>query len=221
MGIEEPRIRPGQGREIGRLDALAASVFGRAQGTGPLNLFLTLARHRALFRGWLAFAGALMLRGLLPRADAELVILRVAHNCSSEYEWRHHERLAQSAGLTAEEVARVRAGALAPGWSDRQSALLQATDELHEHREIRDFVWPRLRSTLDDRELIELCMLVGHYEMLAMTVASLRIQPDEPRAGAASSISGRLLKRTLARRNRAHGVAGAALPQAVAAERTL
>ncbi len=31
---------------------------------------------------------------------------------------------------------------------------------------------------LDDLELIELCMLVGHYEMLAMTLNSLAVEPD-------------------------------------------
>jgi alkylhydroperoxidase family enzyme len=35
-----------------------------------------------------------------------------------------------------------------------------------------------LAGELDDVELIELCMLVGHYEMLAMTLSSLRVEPD-------------------------------------------
>jgi len=32
-----------------------------------------------------------------------------------------------------------------------------------------------------DRELIELVMLVGHYDMLATAITTLRIQPDGPR----------------------------------------
>jgi hypothetical protein len=31
---------------------------------------------------------------------------------------------------------------------------------------------------MSDAELIELCLLIGHYEMLAMTLKSLRIEPD-------------------------------------------
>ena len=42
-----------------------------------------------------------------------------------------------------------------------------------------------LERELTDVEAIELLMLIGHYEMLAMTIASLRIAPDEPRASAA------------------------------------
>jgi NAD(P)-dependent dehydrogenase (short-subunit alcohol dehydrogenase family)/alkylhydroperoxidase family enzyme len=174
------RIPPGDRAAIGTLNHLIVSAIGRAAGTGrPPNVFTTLARHRALFRRWLVFAGGLMPGGVLPRADTELVILRVAHNCGSEYEWRHHERIGRAAGLTAEEIARVRHGAGARGWSARQAALLAATDELHERRELSDEGWAALSAALSETERIELCLLVGHYEMLAMTLASLRVQPDE------------------------------------------
>ena len=39
-----------------------------------------------------------------------------------------------------------------------------------------------LREELDDREAIELCMLVGHYDMLATVLGTLRVQTDVPRA---------------------------------------
>ena len=109
------------------------------------------------------------------------MILRVAANCDSEYERRHHERLARRAGLTADEIARVAAGPGAAGWSERDATLLRAVDELHADRRISDGVWARLAAERSDADLIELCMLVGHYEMLAMTIESLRIQPDERR----------------------------------------
>jgi alkylhydroperoxidase family enzyme len=35
-----------------------------------------------------------------------------------------------------------------------------------------------VRAHLSETELIELCMLVGHYEMLAMTINSLGIEPE-------------------------------------------
>jgi alkylhydroperoxidase family enzyme len=144
----------------------------------PPHVFTTLARHRRLFRRWLWFAGALMPRGILPRRDTELVILRVAHNTGSEYEREQHEKIGRDAGMSAEEVARVREGADAPGWSGRQAVLLEATDALHANQWIGDELWVRLRAKFDERELIELCMLVGHYEMLAMTLNSLRVRPD-------------------------------------------
>jgi alkylhydroperoxidase family enzyme len=173
-------------------------VFARAAGavTGgdPPNVFTTLARHRRLFRRWLWFAGALMPGGLLPRAETELLILRVAHNCGSEYEWGQHERLAVAAGLDSQEVERVRHGHGAAGWSRRQELLLRAADELHAERTISDSLWAELRPLYSDRELIELCMLVGHYEMLAMTLNALAVQPDRLQEGRPPALA-RLLRR--------------------------
>jgi alkylhydroperoxidase family enzyme len=174
-----PRIGPGDRSQIGVLNHALARALGAAAGGGPPNIFTTLGRHRGLFRRWLRFAGALMPGGRLPRPDSELVILRVAHNCGSEYEWRHHERLGALSGLSGEEIARVREGAGAPGWTPRQVLLLRAADELHSPaRTISDDLWAALSAELDERELIELCMLIGHYEMLAMTLNALQVEPD-------------------------------------------
>ncbi len=160
------------------MNAALVWVLGRATGGKPPHIFTTLARHRGLFRRWLWFAGALMPGGKLPRAESELVILRVATNAGSEYEWGHHERLGRRAGLSETEIARVREGPEAAGWSPRQRLLLQAADEMHAEGEIGDQLWAGLAAELDQVRLIELCMLIGHYEMLAMTLNTLRVEPE-------------------------------------------
>src|SRR3954462_2449351 len=117
-----PRIQPGTRAETGILNALIARAIGVGAGTtGPPALFTTLGRHRRLFRPWLRFASRLMPGGKLPRRDAELVILRVSELCDCPYEWAHHERIALRFGLTTADVARVREGADAEGWSERQT----------------------------------------------------------------------------------------------------
>jgi AhpD family alkylhydroperoxidase len=199
-----PRIRPGNRREIGFVNHGIARALGVATGGPPPNLFTTLARHRRLFRRWLRFAGGLMPGGTLPRADTELLILRVAHNTSCEYEWRHHEHLGRLSGLDADEIERVRQGADAEGWSPRQAVLLRAADELHAHRRLSDATWDGLRPLLSDRELIELCLLVGHYEMLAMTLNSLQVEPDEVPLGRAAPAT-RLVRSVVNRRQGQHG----------------
>jgi alkylhydroperoxidase family enzyme len=200
----DPRIRPGTAREIGRVNYALARLIGAATGGGPPNVFTTLARHRRMFRRWLRFAGTLMPGGILPRADTELLILRVAHNSGCEYEWRQHERIAAIAGLGAEEIGRVRQGPAAAGWTPRQTLLLRAADELHEARTLSAGLWSELRPLLGEAELIELCMLVGHYEMLAMTLNALAVEPDELPANSPSRIA-RLLQRALAARGRGKG----------------
>lgn len=202
MSARRPaRIEPGGRREIGWLNLAIVKLLGVAVGGEPPHVFTTLARHRGLFRRWLWFAGALMPGGRLPRDESELLILRVAHNSGCDYEWIQHERLARRAGLTADEVARVRDGAAAAGWSSRRALLLRAADELHADGCIGDELWAGLSRELDEVELIELCMLVGHYEMLAMTLRSLDVQPDRmPDAHGSPSRTARMLQAIAARR---------------------
>lgn len=187
--MNAPRVAPGTLREAGPLAWAVARIGGRASATEPLHLFLTLGRHRRLFTGWLLFAGRLMPRGILPRRDTELVILRVAHLRDCEYERAHHLRIARRTGLTDADIERVAAGPFAAGWSPRQQAVLAAVDHMHSHGDLDDERWAGLRAHLGERECIELCMLTGHYEMLATTIAALRIQPDQPSAASRSSES--------------------------------
>ena len=211
MSERSPRIAPGASRDIGPLNSLIVRAIARGGGmSSPPNLFTTLARNRRLFRAWLIFAGVLMPRGSLPRADTELVILRVATNARCDYEWRHHERIATRAGLTAEEVWRVIDGPDAAGWSPRQSLLLRAADELHQRRELSGEVWAGLRDELSDKQLIELLVLIGHYELLAMVINTLRIEPDpSPLAGPGRSGDGRLVGRRVLITGAARGIGAA------------
>jgi AhpD family alkylhydroperoxidase len=180
MEADGPRIGPGNRRQLGWVNFAIAKIAGVATRGEPPRIFTTLGRNRRLFRRWLWFAGALMPGGKLPRTDTELVILRVAHNAGSDYEWSQHERMARRAGLSEEEISRVRTGPEAPDWTERQALLLRAADEMHEQRRIGDGLWAELSRHLDEVLLIELCMLIGHYEMLAMTLNTIRVQPEQP-----------------------------------------
>jgi alkylhydroperoxidase family enzyme len=162
-----PRIPPAGRDELGLVNALIARVSARFAGTTrPLNLFTTVGRNRGLFRRWLLFAGALMPRGGLPRRDTELVIL-----------WVYHRRMGLAAGLTAEQVEAAAGGGPGP-FSPRQELLLCAVGELHRDDAISAETFAGLRSELSDRDFVELCMLAGHYRMLAGLINSLAIEPD-------------------------------------------
>lgn len=176
-----PRIAPGGWRDVGPVVAGFSRIAGRVTGTEPPALFLTLGRHRGLFRGWLHFAGRLMPFGRLPRRETELVILRVATLNGCEYEFSHHARLGARAGIGPAELERVVVGPEADGWTARERLLLTATDELHRDRDLGDDTWALLRAELDEPTCIELLLLVGHYEMLATTLMTLRVAPDRER----------------------------------------
>lgn len=176
-----PRIRPGRLREVGLAIWGFSRLAGRVARTRPPALFLTLGRSRRLFWGWLHFAGRLMPGGRLPRREVELVILRVAHLCGCAYEFGHHRRLARRVGVSAADVERVVAGPDADGFTARERALLAAVDMIVERRDLDDATWSELRRHLDEPLTIEFLLLVGHYQMLATTINTLRLEPDPAR----------------------------------------
>jgi AhpD family alkylhydroperoxidase len=179
--MTEPRVRPGTTRETGLLPQLVARLTGRRFGLRPIGLFLVLGRHRPLFRTWLPFSARLLRGTTLRRREVELVILRVALLRDCAYELDHHHRLGRRVGLDERDLADLRIGSTAPNWPDRERALLAAVEELHHDRDLTDETWTTLREHFPERAAIEVCLLAGHYELLATTITALRIPLDKPR----------------------------------------
>ncbi|HKX69644.1 MAG TPA: hypothetical protein VJM75_00365, partial [Acidimicrobiales bacterium] len=94
------------------------------------------------------------------------------------YEWTQHARIAAAAGLTADEIERARHDAGDPAWAPSDALLLHAADELHEQSCLSDASWAALAERYDERQLIELPMLVGHYHLIAFTLNSLGVQVE-------------------------------------------
>ncbi|HMD51521.1 MAG TPA: carboxymuconolactone decarboxylase family protein [Solirubrobacteraceae bacterium] len=164
-----PRVRP-------TLEARGGAISARL---GDNNIFPTLARHPDLFAAWLPFGGFLLGRGVLGARERELLILRTGYNCGSAYEWGQHMRISEALGLDRGELLRVADGPGAEGWSAADAALLRAADELHEDAKISDETWAELSESYDERGLIEITMLVGHYHLVAYALNSLEVEPDD------------------------------------------
>jgi 4-carboxymuconolactone decarboxylase len=154
---------------------LLSQVGGEARGT--MNIFTTLVRHPGLFRRWMPFGGKL-LAGKLPARDRELLILRTGWNCHADYEWAQHVVIARRAGIGDDEIARVKEGPDAAGWEPFDATLVRAADELHGDSVLSDATWAALVERYDERQLIEVPMLVGHYHMVAYALNSLGVQVE-------------------------------------------
>ncbi len=171
-----PRIPPLpiEGREP-RTEELLAGL--RRPDGSELNIFATLAHHPKLLKRWSAFGGVLLYGGRLDPRERELLILRTAWHCRAHYEWGQHVAIGRQAGLTDAEIERV-AGGIDGGWSAEDAALLRAADELHADSKIGDATWDQLAARLDEQQLIEVCMVVGQYHLVAFTLNSLGVAPE-------------------------------------------
>jgi 4-carboxymuconolactone decarboxylase len=177
------RIPAGGFRELGLINWILAKSAARTIRAPKMHLFATLGQHKRLFLAMMPYSAAL-LRGRLPRVDTELVILRVAHLRDSEYELQHHRWMGRHRGLDDQTQALIFAWPDTPadsgGLTDRQHALLRATDEFILNRSISAEVWRQLAHHLDRRQLIEFCLLAGQYDSLAATMSALEIPLDHP-----------------------------------------
>lgn len=178
---EPPRIPPvgadGWPEDLQRVRD--APLAGTEAPIGSLHIFGTLVRHPDLFRVWLPFGGYLLRTGTLDARERELLILRTAVRCRSTYEWGQHVRVSELLGIERDTIDRVLAGPEADGWSAQDALLLRAVDELHDTSTLADDTWAALAERYDERQLIELVMLVGQYHMVAFTLNALGVQLEE------------------------------------------
>jgi glyoxylase-like metal-dependent hydrolase (beta-lactamase superfamily II)/alkylhydroperoxidase family enzyme len=182
--LRRPRLAPLPAQDIAE-NARQALNAGNSTGAladhlrnaPPLNILATLARHPDLFATWMPLAWQLS-NGVLPAADREIVILRTALRCGARYEWDQHAPVAGAVGLLSSDLAAIVRGPDDGHWAQPQRALLRLVDELHATATVSDELWQDLAAHYDERQLIELIMLVGHYHEVAFALNALRVPAD-------------------------------------------
>src|SRR5437763_5095009 len=90
-----------------RADAKQLLALTAPPGREPARTMAVLARQPELLSPFLGWAAALALNGVLHHRDHELLALRVAWRCRSEFEWAEHVAYARAAGLRDDEIAAV------------------------------------------------------------------------------------------------------------------
>ena len=153
----------------------------RARRRGVLTTLDRLLLHSPpVAEGWNALLGALRGGTTLPDDLRELVVLRVAVLNAAEFEWTSHVPIARRAGLTDLHLRVLRADdALAePVWSPVQAAVLRFTDASTRSVAVPDAVFAALREHLDDRQVVELAVLVGGYAMVSRFLVALDVPPS-------------------------------------------
>jgi|SRR5579859_1183289 len=174
-----PRIAPLAPNELGEEAAQSALALRKA-ASAPLSAEVTeftatMLRHPALYRRHSELAIQLYTGALVPR-DRELLVLRIGWLCQAPYEWGEHVKIGKRVGLTDQEIERVIEGSTAAGWNEHERALLSAVEELYGNAMISDETWAVLARKLDEKQLIELPLIVGQYQGVAYLQNSLRLR---------------------------------------------
>ena len=144
-----------------------------------LNAMGVLAHHPELTNAYNRLIRHALYFTTISIRQRELVILRVAHLRDSRYEWAQHVYQAGVAGIAHDEVARVRAGPAAEGWTALERALLSAADELVADARIADDTYAALAAELDAQQLMDVVFTVGAYDVFAMALRTFDVELDD------------------------------------------
>jgi 4-carboxymuconolactone decarboxylase len=184
MRMDAPRIPPLAEEEwtdeVRKLLAPAQAQLtpGSDQPT-IFNIFRTLAHYPGLMKRWMVFANHVLFKSSLGARERELVILRIGWLCRAGYEWGQHVGIGEAAGLTVEEIRRIKIGPVDAAWSETDRALLEATDELHRDAFISPDTWAKLTPHYSTEQLMDVVFAVGQYNLVSMALNTLGVQLDD------------------------------------------
>ncbi|MGY1669754.1 carboxymuconolactone decarboxylase family protein [Geodermatophilus sp. SYSU D00710] len=158
-------------------DDPAADLLRARRGGVLTDLDRLLLHSPPVAEGWNALVGALRGGTTLAADLRELVVLRVAVLAGAGFPWAAHEPIARRAGLTDGQLEALRAedAAGGPGWTPVQAAVLAFTDASARTVTVPGAVFDAVRAHLDDRQVVELAVLVGAYGMVARFLVALDV----------------------------------------------
>ncbi|WP_448585226.1 carboxymuconolactone decarboxylase family protein [Thermaurantiacus sp.] len=145
----------------------------------PYRLHRTLAHSPESLERWMPWAEHILLRNRLPPRAREILILRVAWNARSAYEWGMHAMVARRVGLGQADLAAVVEGPESAHWSPGEAAIVRAADELMATHRLSDATWGLLARHHEPAALVDLVWLAGQFATIAWLLNALRVEPED------------------------------------------
>lgn len=184
--LRQPRVAPLPEQQQGLLQKLLLAMTRRgAKSPTNLNVFGVFARLGAIFPRYLMFLSHILMKGGISRVDKERIILRLAWRVGCVYEWAHHVHMARDLGI-GDAAINALAQDSSPLWDDKTRAFVAGVDELVASQRLGEATWQALSRHYTQDQLVEFCMLVGHYIMVAVTINSVGIQVEPKYLGGAT-----------------------------------
>jgi 4-carboxymuconolactone decarboxylase len=152
----------------------------RAGRRGALiNVYKLLLHSPPLAAVWLDFVSTARFKTELDGRLREIVIVRVAHLNRTIYVFRQHvPQLSAPEGLTDEEAQALADWPSATSFSARERAALAYTDAMTRDVAVPNAVFEALRAHFSERQIVELSVLIGLYNMHTRVFTALGIDPE-------------------------------------------
>jgi 4-carboxymuconolactone decarboxylase len=172
------RVSLVEGKEHPELSELIAKVKG-ARGGRLINIYRLMLHSPALASAWFDLNQAVRYGTEIDGQCRELAVIRVAILNNVEYVIRAHgPAYALKEGLTPEQVAALSDWQPSDLFDDKQRALLAYTDSVTRDLDVPDAVFVDVRKQFSERQVVELTMLIGAYNMLTRFLKALKVDPE-------------------------------------------
>jgi 4-carboxymuconolactone decarboxylase len=154
-----------------------------ARGGRLINIYRLMLHSPTLANVWFDLNQAVRYGTEIDGKSRELAVIRVAILNDVEYVQRAHgPAYALKEGLTPEQVDAAANWQPSKLFTGQQRALLAYTDAMTREIAVADGVFADVRKHFTERQVVELTMLIGAYNMLTRFLKALQVDP-EPTAG--------------------------------------
>lgn len=161
-----------------RWDPSLSRVLDDMRGR-PLGVHCLMAHNPALLDAWWDFRMHSVSGGGLSDRHRELIILRVAVHMRAWYEWAVHFERGLLAGLTLEEIERIRRGSDDGSWEMHDALVLRAVNDCIERREIGASTLRALHQQFRPAQILDILAIHGMYVFLGTIINTWDLEPDE------------------------------------------
>jgi 4-carboxymuconolactone decarboxylase len=159
-----------------------ADLIGRIRGGrrgNLINIYRLLLHSPALAESWFINNNAVRWNTALDGRLRELVIIRVAHLNGATYVVNQHvPELARAEGLTDAECEALADWASSGCFTERERTALAYGDAMTRDIAVPDAVFGALKQHFSERQIVELTVLVGTYNMQSRVLRALAIDPE-------------------------------------------
>lgn len=157
---------------------LIARIRGARRGR-LINIYKLLLHSPALAESWFVHNNAVRWKTELDGRLRELVIIRIGFISGVDYIVRQHvPALAIPEGLTLDECEALKDWQPSSLFGERDRAALAYTDAMTREIQVRDPVYAPLIGFFSQRQIVELTVLIGTYNMHVRVLQALEIDPQ-------------------------------------------
>ena len=150
-----------------------------ARGGRLINIYRLMLHSPALANAWFDLNQAVRYGTKIDGMCREIAVIRVAILNGVEYvQQAHGPAYALKEGLTPAQVTAIADWRPSNLFSAPQRALLAYTDAMTREIDVADEVFAELRKHFSERQVVELSMLIGAYNMLTRFLKALRVDPE-------------------------------------------